>query len=429
MIYIDLDEHKIYRKSYQDSDSASYSGTGFFLQSAKLIIDKMFEEYFMEFYQENAMKSQMTEIWKQISINIPEETVFVVKNAQQYYLTEDLHFETIPEVFFEISNTAHIVLAECFETCYSRFTDWMGNYKDWKQKEINLPTIYISERKHPDVGGVEGFFEDEKVRFERILNVSLKPKMIDSVSPKIMELYRSEILDNEPIMLIIKTDGDTIEIYSVSNELMVKKVQYLHMERQLQEIISRHVPVDSDFLANRLYNYIWMPSKWIKPYIRIETVNKNGINATLFITDRQIPIVSDLEFKKVYTFALIEHNANVYPNSPYSMCGDFISIQPVSPEEGLREMQEMNETMFQDMTCYVEYVGEKYRIHGMDPDTCKEGTWDEEDSLVYELKQGELSLMESLTLESIENGCSRIKEVARKARKEGVYAFFKVEFF
>lgn len=171
-----------------------------------------------------------------------------------------------------------------------------------------------------------------------------------------------------------------------------------------------------------------MPSKNIKPYIRIRTVNEKGINATLFTPDRQIPIVSDLQLKKVYTFASIEHNANEYPNSPYSRIGeDSISIQPVSPEEGLREMKEMNETMFQDMTCYVEDIGKKYRIHGRNHDTCKEETWDEEDSLVYELKQGELSLMESLTLESRDNGYFKIQEVARKAQEKGVYAFFKVE--
>ena len=187
------------------------------------------------------------------------------------------------------------------------------------------------------------------------------------------------------------------------------------------------MPVDSDFLVNRLYNHIMMPPKNIKPYVRIRTVNEKSINATLFTPDRQIPIVSDLQFKKLYTFALIEHNADGYPNSPYRIENDSISIQPVSPKEGLQEMKEMNETMFQDMSCYVEHIGKKYRIREQHYKTGEWVTRDSEDSLVYELKQGELSLMESFTIDYRDCAQDKIEEVARRAKKEGVYAFFKVE--
>lgn len=419
MIVIDLNEHKSYQYFYEENFEIEPSVEG--------IINEMFKEYLGKFYQERTRDSQTKELWKQITMNIPERTVFVVKNAQKYYLTEDLHFEIVPEEFLEINPTAHMILAECFETCYRQFNELLKNYKAWKNVcEVTLPAIYVDNCNRPSIGKVEGFLENEQIKFEQILNVSLKSRMIDIVSPRIMELYRSVNLDNEPIMLIIKSKGKSREIYSVSSQLMVQKVSYLHMERQLEEIISRHVPVDSDFLVNRLYNYIMMPSSInIKPYIRIRTVNEKGINATLFTPDRQIPIVSDLQFTKVYIFALIEHNANGYPQSSYTIGYDSISIQPVSPEEGLREMKEMNETMFQDMTCCVEYIGKKYRIHGVNFDTYKKETWDAEDSLVYELKQGELSLMESEILEALDD--YKIKNVAKKARKEGVYAFFKVK--
>ena len=156
-------------------------------------------------------------------------------------------------------------------------------------------------------------------------------------------------------------------------------------------------------------------------------MNEKSINATLFTPDRQIPIVSDLQFKKLYTFALIEHNADGYPNSPYRIENDSISIQPVSPKEGLQEMKEMNETMFQDMSCYVEHIGKKYRIREQHYKTGEWVTRDSEDSLVYELKQGELSLMESFTIDYRDCAQDKIEEVARRAKKEGVYAFFKVE--
>lgn len=420
MMVIDFDENKSYLYLCRNV----YVGS-----SVEEIINEMFKEHLGEFYQESTRDSQIKELWKQITMNIPKRTVFVVKNAQQYYLTEDLHFETIPEEFLEINPTAHMILAECFETCYREFKDLLKNYKVWENSyEATLPAIYLDAgNRNISIGEVEEFLENKQEEFEEILNVSLRSRMIDIVSPRIMEIYRSVNLDNEPIMLIIKTDGDIREIYSVSSELMVEKVQYLHIERQLEEIIRRHVPVDSDFLVNRLYNHIIMPSKDIKPYIRIRTVNEKSINATLFTPDRQIPIVSDLQLKKVYIFALIEHNANGYTQSSYKINGDTITIQPVPPEEGLREMQEMNETMFQDMTCYVEYIGKKYRLHGENFATYKMETWDEEDSLVYKLKQGELSLMEKSTLECSDNGWHKIKEVAKKAQKEGVYAFFKVE--
>ena len=418
MIVIDFDENKSYRYSYRKLTGAS---------SVEGIINEMFKEHLGEFYQESTRDAQIKELWKQITMKIPKRTVFVVKNAQQYYLTEDLHFETVPEEFLEINPTAHMMLAECFETCYRQFKDLLKNYKVWENPyEATLPTIYLDAgNRNISKGEVEKFLENEQEEFEKILNVSLKSRMIDIVSPRIKEIYRSVYLDNEPIMLIIKTEGDIREIYSVSSELMVEKIQYIHIERQLEEIINRHVPVDSDFLVNRLYNHIMMPSKNIMPYVRIRTVNEKGINATLFTPDRQIPIVSDLQFKKVYIFALIEHNANGYPQSSYKINGDTIRIQPVSPKEGLREMQKMNETMFQDMTCYIEDIGKKYRIHGRDFDTNKMETWDAEDSLVYKLKQGELSLMESLEMPSSE--WHKVEEIGRKAQKNGVYAFFRVE--
>lgn len=399
MMFINLDEHKIYEKDESIFRSCS----------VEVIINRMFEEYLRQFYQEHAIYSQVKELWKQVSVNIPEATVFIVKDGRQYYLTKDLHFETVPKETFEISNTAHIVLAECFETCYSEFKKIIGDYKKWKHEKITLLIIGVRDRFWKQE--MEDFLDEEQARFKEILKISLKQRMIDDITPKIMSLYRSVNLENETIMLIQKFKGDSREIHSVSSKLMVEKVSYLHVGRQLEEIISRYVPVDTDFLVNRLYNHIMMPKKDIKPYIRIKTVNENGVNAILFTPDGQIPVVSNWQFTKIYLFTLIKHNTERYPNSPYIINGDTISIRPISPEEGLCEMRKLNETMFQDMTCYVEYVGKRYSSSS-DFDS---------DNLLYELQKGRLcNIVNRFTTKAY------LKEKLEKAQEEGSYAFFQV---
>lgn len=386
MIFIDLDEHKIYNKFCE--------GFPHNLKSVKEIINDMFIEYFEESYRYPALRAQMDELWKQISINIPEETVFVIKDAQRYYLTEDLHFETIPEAFLEISNTAHIVLAECFKTCYSNFKEYMGDYKDWEQEESTIPIIRMCNFRDIEVEDVESFFESEQKIFEGILQISLRPKMIEIVSSRIMELYRSVNLDDEPIMIIVNDNINNREVYSVSRKLKIRKISYLYMERQLEEIIGRYVPIDVDFLVNRLYNHILMPSNNIKPYIRIKAVNEKGIDATLFMPDRQIPIVSDFQFGKVYLFTWIKKR-NKDRISTYNIGEDTISIESTFPPLGFREMEKLNETMFQDLTC------ERIEMDG------KGG-----DSERWKLEQGKLTYLE--------------KNI-KKPEEEGFYAFFKVE--
>ena len=155
MIVIDFDENKSYLYYYNGVFRVDSSVEG--------IINEMFKEHLDQFYQESTRESQIKELWKQITMNIPKRTVFVVKNAQQYYLTEDLHFETIPEEFLEINHTAHMILAECFETCYRQFKDLLKNYKVWENTyESTLPAIYLNGCKYPVIGDLENFLENEQ---------------------------------------------------------------------------------------------------------------------------------------------------------------------------------------------------------------------------------------------------------------------------
>ena len=77
---------------------------------AEDVIDMMFEEYFGELYQKDAVKWRLDEIWEKISMKIPKRAVFVEKDSVLYSVSSNLKFEAVPEEFFEIDEISHPVL-------------------------------------------------------------------------------------------------------------------------------------------------------------------------------------------------------------------------------------------------------------------------------------------------------------------------------
>lgn len=421
MIIIDLDENRYYSNNKDFPEE---------------YMNNLFNEYFSELYQEEAKKSRIKEIWKDISMNIPKNAVFIVKNAKQYYLTEDLNFEIVPKEFFEISNATHIILAECFQECYKKFEESMENYKEWDNTELSLITLYIDTKVSDnlidyitrayvkDITNIVGPAEE---KFKEILKISLKEKMYNTILPRIVDLYKRALLASEPIMLIIRTLHRERELYAVTNKLKVKKVSYNLIERELEEIINRIIPRDTDFLVNRIYNYMMMPLKDVKPYIRINEVQNSEVAATLYLHDRKIPIVTNSKFKNAYTFTSIEPDADGYPyQSRYS--SPKIKIYPTNPYSALNIMKKVNKTMFQNKECYVAIAGEKYefvRNNGYDRVYTKS-----KENALYTLCKGKLTDIlgnsHSCIIQENSSEFKKIKEEFQKAKINGCYAFFEI---
>ena len=413
MILIDLDKHMVY-EDYMET-------------TQREIINEMFEEYFDKYYENKAKKLHVKELWKQISINIPEGiTLFLRKNAQWYYFNRNLHFKTMPKKLFEINKTAHIILAKCFETCYRNFNNLFKDYKGWTGSEnITIPYIRV-EGDQVDVIDSEAFLESLQVSdFYSILRISFLRKRVDEIIPKIMELYRSVFLDNKPIMFIAKYNKYGFkEIWSISNELRAKKISFSLIERELEEIINKNLAIDSDFLVNRLYNEIMMPGGKIKPYIRIKTVNEEGMEGTLFTSDRIIPIVmnwrySGSNYNSAYTFSFVYSNLieDVKCQELKTIDGSDIIIEPINPIRGLDRIKEVNKSMFKNMTCYVVDLNRNYFVKGEVRKL--------QEHLLYKLEQGKLTLINSSGEVDIAD-ISLIQERYQEATKEGIYAFFKV---
>ncbi len=405
---------------------------------AEDVIDMMFEEYFGELYQKDAVKWRLDEIWEKISMKIPKRAVFVEKDSVLYSVSSNLKFEAVPEEFFEIDEISHPVLIECFKKCYSEFKNIMKSYKEWDKEVIrNVPennfiaNVYLGTSRYyvPKIEYLSKTLDSAKYKFKEILQISLKPKMCNEVIDKIIELYNNTLLQNNPIMLITKEYDWGIKIYAVTDSLEIKEVTYSLIERELEEIIHEIVPEDTDFLVNRIYNHMIFPSKFVKPYIRIKKVqNKGLINAILYLKENDIPVVSDYKLKEFYTFLKITHNGKLPFNRWIRYKNYQICIDAMEPCDGMEKISKVNQKMFNEMSCYVENPGKQYERYDYDRDygSCHLTT---SCNLLYKLKDGKIEkVYRSSTVNS--SGYEKFKKIMEeegaKADKEGVYAFWKI---
>lgn len=400
---------------------------------AEDVINDMFKEYFDELYQKDAVERRLIEIWKRISMKIPERAILVEKDSVLYSVTSDLEFEVTPEDFFEIDEVSHPILIECFNCCYTKFKNLLKNYKNWNDKSDTklretdiIPNVYLGTQNHytPYIESLSNTLEIKKTSFEKILSISLKNKMCEQVCPKILKVYESAILQSNPIMLITKTDfifGCKVgiqKIYAVTDDLKVQEVTYSLIERELDEIIHEVVPEDTDFLANIIYNFIMLPLKKAEPFIRINKVQNNGLNATIFLREKEIPVVCSLSMSDFYTFLKNGEKSDFPTDSRIRYDYERIIEDPISPKQGMNEFTKINKEMFNGMVCYVEDKGKSAYIYGSE----------ERYNFLYQIKNGKIEEIynsyEMITKNSDEY--KKIKEETEKVKKQGSYSFWKL---
>lgn len=328
-------------------------------------INDMFKEYFDELYCENAAKVRMEELWKKISFKIPRKAIFIEKDSILYTINSNLKFEKAPKDFFEIDECSHPALIDCFEECYVKFKKMIENYRNWSKKENNdsiyrvfLQNEYANDHKFADIEELKDNLAEVRNNLLSILGISLKAKISGQICNEIMELYKNELLKIEPIMLIAKTDFPLQKTYAVTTDLKVEEVTYSLIEREIEEIIYKVIPEDTDFLVNRIYNFIMLPLADIKPYIRINKLQTKGFNATMFLSEKNIPVVCYYsQLDRYYTFLKTKEKGTLGTEFPtYKIIRylhDYMRTETMDPESGIHILREIDERMFDGIICYV----------------------------------------------------------------------------
>lgn len=410
---------------------------------AENVINDMFKEYFSELYQEESMKWRLDEMWEKISIKIPKQAVFVEKDSILYTVNSELELKIVPKDFFEIDEVSHPVLIECFNKCYFEFKNLIKNYRVWNdesedsiRRTDSIVNIYLETKTEytPEIESLSETLDSAEYKFGEILNISLKPKISDEVKPKIAKVHENALLQSNPIMLITKTDSHTQKMYAVTENLEIKEVTYFLIERELEEIIHKVVPKDTDFLVNRIYNFMMLPLSNVNPCIRINKVQDVGLNATIFLEEKEIPIICDFSLKNFYAFLKIEHDCRYFPNQEIIRYHNDrkVYVEAISPELGVGKFQKINKTMFDNMSCYLEYSGECYvrYYYGCDYKRYEKSTYH---NILYKMHKGKIEkVFESNSFEddspNYENFKKIIEQEGEKVKKQGSYAFWRITF-
>lgn len=438
MILLNINEEKVY--SYKE---------GFI----EIILNEMFGEYFNELYQESVAKIRTKEIWREISMEIPERAIFVEKDTILYTLSRDLKFEVVPKEFFKMKRVSHNIFFECFTKCYSKFKSFLENYRECADEQIiegvsNVYNIYLDTLKVEDLSktlrNAENVFAD-------ILGITLKEKLINIVLPKIVTEYERVLLKEKPIMLITKEHSEFEKVYAVMGDLSTKEVDYSIMEEELENIISEVIPEDTDFLVNRLYNFIISHNMEVRSCIRITEIKKEGLIAKIFSNEGSIPIVGDLDMKTFYAFVKNNHRQEFLPNVYIKYSNDKIPVDIkhnyLRLNSIIEKMKKINKTMFDKISCYVECYEERYRkelagyqIAGVldfeNPVLSPKrrgfmGTGkfvDTQYNILYKLNKGKL-LQCTVPVGYIDEQVDEFLEAEyKKAYKNGCYSFWEIRF-
>lgn len=412
---------------------------------AEDIINDMFKDYFDELYQEDTVKWRIDEMWEKILIKIPKRAVLIEKDSILYSVNSDLKFKIAPEDFFEIDEVSHPVLIDCFNKCYSEFKNLIENYRLWSDKKGNIGTqttdsianIFLgtSGVYKPHIESLSETLNRAELRFNKILDISLKPKMANQICPKIVKTYESSLLQINPIILITKTDSYTQKIYAVADNLEVEEVTYSLIERELEEIIHGVVPKDTEFLVNRIYNFMMLPLTYmrVKPYIRINRVHDTTLNATIFLKTMDIPVICNLDFKEMYAFLKVKANREGFPYSEEIRYGEYknVNVESMKPEIGVKIFSKINKSMFDDMSCYVEVPGKRYIEYIIANSTLQRSYSDY--NILYKMDKGKLEIVYgNYETEKHTPKHEKFKGIMdaeySKVKKQGSYAFWKITF-
>lgn len=374
MIIIDLDE----RKFYQNEEPANFGKTKFI---------EMCKEYFKQFYQDETIIKLIKEMQDEILYTVQGDKVFlVVKNETMYCINDTYPIKIckFEENLYGIKDTAHKVFQECFEDCFPRFKR-LG-YKQWNEKDIkSIPTIDVDIGSHKDF---EKYINEFKEIIKDILLTTLKGDLCDKVCSEIVEAYKSNILENNPILVLVKKCENAKEIYSkgiyvITEKLEVKKVSYFVLEGELEQIIGKVMPKDKALLVNPIYNYIQVFSRKVKPIIRVNKLYPEGVSAILsFYNENQTPIV--IKYGAGCCYALLPYHRNWSVN-PFN-----INIEEDKEyDETLifNEMKAIDKGRFKDVECYVMSQTKKYENTKIEmPEVL-------ENNVLYKLEKEELKVI------------------------------------
>lgn len=405
---------------------------------AEDIMNDMFEEYFSELYQENAVKWRVCEINEKISLQIPKQSIFVEKDSVLYSVNDSLEFTAVPNELFQIDEITHPVLMGCFEKCYSNFKNLMENYRNWDTVENSsdqnsdfIANVFLKtvSRYTAEVESLSTTLKEAGYKFNSILRTSLKAKMSEKICTKIVELYKNTILQNNPIMLISKKDGYVKKIYAVTDNLEVEEVEYSLIERELEEIIHEVIPEDTDFLVNMIYNFMIAPLIEVKPCVRINKIQDAGINATIFLEKNDIPVVCDFNMKYFYAFLKGKRNGGFPTTRQIRYHNELIDSESMDPKKGMEIFRKFNPIMFDEMSCYVENTDEKYQSYEYSGYTRYTGNTVY--SILYRIKKGVLEPVYNQIeikerTEEYKKFEALMKKEGEKANKQGCYAFWTI---
>ncbi len=349
MIIIDIDE----RKFYQNEELGNFGKTKFI---------EMCKEYFKQFYQDETIIKLIKEMQDEILYTVQGDKVFlVVKNETMYCINDTYPIKIckFEENLYGIKDNAHKVFQECFEDCFPRFKRLILGYKQWNEKDIkSIPTIDVDIGSHKDF---EEYINEFKEIIKDILLTILKGDLCDKVCSEIVEAYKSNILENNPILVLVKKCENGKEIYSkgiyvITEKLEVKKASYFVLEGELEQIIGKVMPKDKALLVNPIYNYIQVFSRKVNPIIRVNKLYPKGVSATLsYYNEDQTPIVIKYGAGCCYAFLPYYRNWSV---NPFNI--DIEEDKEYDETLIFNEMKEIDKGRFKDVKCYVKSQIKKY---------------------------------------------------------------------
>ncbi len=396
---------------------------------AEDFIEELVKKYFSALYQEETKQDMVNEmLYKEISYNIDRMAYFIEKDSKMYMLTYNynsrsgLKLKLVPEDFYNLKrNDAHHIFFECFERCYGEFKEEIKNYKSkWKKKiykekiigniywKDNHPKLY--QRDIPRFEEYTTYLRKVRNKIREILSISLKS--VDKTLSKIMELYEELILENNEGLIITIDKSPYQKKYAVTKDskgLKFQEITYSLIENDLERIINQILPIDFEYLVNRIYNYFVMPlATNLKPYMRINQLTEKSVSVTVYLESMCLLAISDQELKNWYTFVKLKYdegeNLFEFPttSSPYK--GHILCCE-LSPEEGVKQFKRLNSDMLEGVECYVMDML-NYNAEG------------NRKNVLYRIKNEEVR--------RIGEKYSLTESMVEKVRQEGIYAFYKV---
>lgn len=311
----------------------------------------------------------------------------------------------------------------------------MKSYKEWNQVSIKpLGNIYLNfpnaTRCISRLGSITQTLEEAGEAFTKRLVKTFKSPLCDEVGASILKSYEGLLFSEKPVMFVTTTNlvSNVRKVYGITEDLHIVEIPNSLIERELEDILHKLIPQDTDFLGNAIYNYIMLPLISVPPYIRVNSVQDSGINATICFEERNIPIICDQSFTYGYALTSMSGvNQNDFPISTQIRFNSKIKLQvePIHPLDGIRAFQKVDSNIFKDTGCYFQFPGEKYTIK----DTHYEYTINK--NLLYYLDaRGHLGRLGDKVYSNysyVTKAREELNNIAGKAIKAGCYAFWRIK--